>query len=246
VDMVEMDVHATSDGQLVVIHDPALDRTTDLHGAVRDLTLQQVRQADAGLWRGEAFRGQRVPTLNEALEVLRHRALGLLEIKADHLAERVLQVVTAARAQDQVVIQSFSPQTVERVKLLEPGVPAALLVSRLAAPSRLGARRLARRLLELHANTLAIWHAALTPVLFEEMRQRGISVWTWTVDQEIIMRDMAVLGVQGIITNYPDRLNQVLDDLVNAGQLHPALGRPRRVLRNRWARRRQLRRRAKD
>ncbi|MEW6750822.1 MAG: glycerophosphodiester phosphodiesterase family protein [Candidatus Latescibacterota bacterium] len=246
VDVVEMDVHATADGHLVVIHDPTLDRTTDRQGAVRELTLEQVRQADAGLWRGEAFRGQRVPTLQEALEVTRHRALALIEIKADYVAERVLQVVAGAGAQDQVVLQSLNPQTVERVKLLEPGVPAALLLGRLtAAPSRLRARRLARHLLELRANALAIWHAALTPALFEEMRQRGISVWAWTVDQEIIMRDMACLGVQGIITNYPDRLNRVLDDLVRCGQLHPALGRPRRVLRNRWARRRQLRRRAR-
>jgi hypothetical protein len=108
-------------------------------------------------------------------------------------------------------------------------------------PSRLRARRLVTQVLEVGANALAIWHATLTPTLIEEVRKRAIALWAWTVDEEIILRDMVLLGVQGIITNYPDRLNQILDDLVLDGRLHPPVGRPRRVMKNRWGRRRQLR-----
>jgi len=243
VDALEIDVHATADGHIVVLHDASLDRTTSGKGLVRQLTLEQVRKADAGSWWGEAFRGEKVPTLQEVLELARHRVLVLVEIKADGIAERTLQICADMRAEDQVVVQSFNPQTVHRIKLLDPGMPASLLIGKLpASPPRLRARRLARQLLQTGANALSIWHASLTPAFFEELRKRGISVWAWTVDEEIVMRDLVLQGIQGIITNYPDRLNQVLDDMVQDGRLHPPLGRRKRVLRNRWARRRQLRR----
>ena len=176
-----------------------------------------MRQADAGSWRGEAFRGEKVPTLQEVLELARHRALVLVEIKADFITERTLQIVAASRARDQVVVQSFNPQTVQRVKLLDPGMPAALLVGeRPASPSNLRIHELIGKVLQVGANALSIWHGEVQPVLLEEMRRRGIGVWTWTVDEEVVMRDLALAGVGGIITNYPDRLNRVLSELLNS------------------------------
>jgi glycerophosphoryl diester phosphodiesterase len=140
------------------------------------------------------------------------------------------------------VLQSFNPATVERVKLLAPGLPTALLIGQLpTTPSRVRARRLVQQVLQVGANALASWHATLTPPFLEEMRKRGVAVWAWTVDEDIVMRDLAMMGVQGIITNYPDRLNLVLDDLVEDGQLQPPLGRRQRLKRSRWGRRRQLR-----
>jgi glycerophosphoryl diester phosphodiesterase len=235
VDMLEVDVRKTGDGHIVVLHDPSLDRTTDSQGLVRDMTLEQVRQADAGA-------GERVPLLSEVLDLARHRAQVLLEIKSDFIAERVLQIIFESGAEDQVVLQSFNPQTVQRVKLLAPQLPASLLVGQLpTTPSRVRARRLVAQVLEVGANALSVWHATLTPPLIEEMRKRAIAVWAWTVDEEIIMRDLAMMGVQGIITNYPDRLNAVFDDLVDSGQIQPPLGRRQRQKRSRWSRRRQLR-----
>lgn len=243
VDAIEIDVHATVDSQIVVIHDNALDRTTDTQGTVSEMSLDEVRRADAGTWVDPAFAGQRVPILEEVLELARHRAVVLIEIKADYIAERVLQIVSSMRADDQVVMQSFNADTVRRVRALDPGIPTAWLVGKLPrTPARLRARRLVRQLLELGATALSIWHAALTPVFVEELRKRAVTVWAWTVDEEVIMRDMVAMGVQGIITNYPDRLNRVLSDLEGAGSIQPPLGRRQRLLRTRWVRRRRLRR----
>lgn len=240
-DVLELDVHLTGDGHVVVLHDATLDRTTDLTGPVSERSRAEVRRADAGSWFDPRFRGERVPLLQEVLELARQRALVLVEIKARHMAERVLQVVEEMDAGGQVIVQSFAPQTVRRVKLLEPAIPAALLISALpTTPSRIRARRMAREILEVGANAVAIWHAALTPPFFEEMRQRAIGVWAWTVDDEIVMRDLALMGVQGIITNYPDRLNRVLQDLERSGGIQPPLGRRRRLRQSRWGRRRQL------
>ena len=241
VDILEVDVHATGDGQIVAVHDSTLDRTTDGRGSVREQSLDQIRQVDAGSWFADDFRGERVPTLQEVLELARHRALVLIEVKADFIAERILHIVDSMAATSQVIIQSFNPQNVQRTKLLNPSIPTALLVGKLpTTPSRVRARRLVKQVLQAGANTLSIWHATLTPPLLEEMRKRGIAVWAWTVDQEIIMRDLALVGIQGIITNYPNLLNQVIGDLEREGQIRPALGR-RRSTRSRWGRRRQLR-----
>ena len=235
VDMLEIDVRLTGDGQLIVLHDPSLDRTTDCEGIVREMGLDEIRQADAG-------DGERVPILREVFDLARNRAPILLEIKSDFIAERVVQAIADAQIEEQVVVQSFNPQTVERVKRLAPHLPSSLLIGELpTTPSRVRARRLVSQVLEVGANTLSIWHATLTPSLIEEMRKRGIAVWAWTVDEEITMRDLAMMGVQGLVTNYPDVLNNVLDDLMESGQAQPPLGRRRLQNRGRWARRRQLR-----
>lgn len=246
VDAVELDVHGSRDGQVVVIHDPTLDRTTDRSGAVRDLTLAKIREADAGSGYGDSYRGERVPTLEEVLDLTRNRALALIEVKADYLAESVLRVIDTLDASSQVVVQSFNPEIVRRIKLLDCTIPTALLVGKLpAAPSRLRARRMVKEVLRVGANALAMWHAALTPEFFEEMRKRAVGVWTWTVDEEVVMRDMIQLGVQGIITNYPDRLNQVLLELETEGAILPPPGRRQRQKRTRWSRRREIRRRGR-
>ena len=241
VDVVEVDVHITADGKLVVVHDTTLDRTTDGTGPIRSQTSDRVRQANAGSWFDLDFSDQQVPLLEEVLEVARNRALVLIEIKADRIAEQVLRSVEDVAAGSRVIIQSLNRQTVQRVKLLDASIPAVLLVGQLAAtPSRVRARSLVRQVLQTGANALAIWHAALTPILLEEMRKRAISVWTWTVDEEIMMRDLIMMGVNGIITNVPNLLNDVIENLQQENQIQPPLGR-RRARRSRWGRRRQLR-----
>ncbi|MEC8646379.1 MAG: glycerophosphodiester phosphodiesterase family protein, partial [Candidatus Latescibacterota bacterium] len=124
IDMLEIDVRVTGDGQLIVLHDPSLDRTTDREGIVREMVLEEIRQADAGY-------GERVPVLREVFDLARHRAPILLEIKSDFIAELVVQAIAEAEFSEQVVVQSFNPQTVERVKRLAPHLPASLLIGEL-------------------------------------------------------------------------------------------------------------------
>ena len=242
VDVIEIDVHATRDGQIVVLHDATVDRTTDGTGFVAEQSFEEVRRVDAGSWFAAEFTGERVPLLEEVLDLARHRALVLIEIKADFITERILQVIESTVAAEHVVLQSFNPAIVERVKLLAPALPTALLIGQLpTTPSRVRARRLVQQVLQVGANALASWHATLTPPFLEEMRKRGVAVWAWTVDEDIAMRDLAMMGVQGIITNYPDRLNTVLDELLEEGRLQSPMGRRQRTKRSRWGRRRQLR-----
>jgi glycerophosphoryl diester phosphodiesterase len=242
VDAVEFDVRSSRDGELVIMHDPTIDRTTDREGPVSELTFTQLREADAGAWFGPAFAGQRIPTLQEALDLLRHRAVAVVEIKSDWIAERVLKVAYEVDVADQIVLQSFVPETVRRINAVDPAIPTALLLGNLpTSPARMRARRVAREILAVGANILNIWHAALTPPFFEEMRKRGVTVWTWTVDEPAVLRDVIQMGVQGIISNHPDRLNHVLEELEQEGAILVPMGRRQRLKPSRWRRRRQIR-----
>jgi glycerophosphoryl diester phosphodiesterase len=242
VDAVELDVRATRDGVLVVMHDLTIDRTTDREGPVDELSFSQLREADAGAWFGTEFAGERIPTLQEVFDLIRHRALAVVEIKADWLAEQVLKVAHDVDVADQIVVQSFSPETVRRVNAVDRSVPTALLLGNLpTSPSRMRARKVAREVLASGANILNVWHAALTPPFFEEMRKRGVSIWTWTVDQEAVLRDVIQIGVQGVATNHPDRLNRVLAEFEQEGAILVPMGRRQRLKPSRWRRRRQIR-----
>ncbi|MEQ4207401.1 glycerophosphodiester phosphodiesterase family protein [Actinopolymorpha sp. B9G3] len=112
---LELDVHLTSDDQLVVIHDSHLDRTTSGTGAVRSLSTDEVQALDAGSWYGADFAGERVPTLDEVLELTQGRARLNIELKAsgaDRVAERVIETVCRHAAADRVVVMSFSLDSV--------------------------------------------------------------------------------------------------------------------------------------
>src|SRR5437868_2438851 len=98
--MIELDLHSTADGQVVVIHDPTLDHTTNLRGRVDQLTLEQIKRADAG-------KGERVPTLDEVLDLTAGKVRLYLEIKDPRAAAPTLQTIRARHCQDAMLLASF-------------------------------------------------------------------------------------------------------------------------------------------
>ncbi len=207
VDAVELDVHLTRDGEPVVIHDHVLDRTTDGSGLVRDQTLAAVRHLDAGRWFGERFAGERVPTLAEALDLLRPVRV-IVEVKNGPIyypgiAARVAAEVRAA-GHDGVTVSSFDhPVLLE----LKPGAPelrtAVLFVGRLVNP--VGVARDAR------ADALHVHWAFLTPELVASAHAAGLCVEAWTVDDPAHMNLVLDVAPDGVMTNYPDRLRGVME-----------------------------------
>lgn len=211
VDAIEIDVHQTKDGEIVVCHDASLDRTTDTHGAIREMTLSQIRRADAGVRFSEAFAGERIPTLKEALDVMKGKALALIEIKPEDITRSVLQVIEEMGAKDEVVVQSFHREVVRQVTEMGSDIPRALLIG--GGPREKGQRwaiRWSHNVAAVGASTLSLSYGAVTPTLVEEVHRRGIHLWVWTVDEEENMKWMIEAGVDGIISNYPDRLTRAL------------------------------------
>lgn len=223
VDALEMDLHVTRDGEVVVIHDETLDRTTDGRGSIADLGLEEIKRWDAGGKFAPAFRGERVPTLREVIELVRASGDGRirldLELKyhpdrpgvPEDFEERVLAIVRRAGVRDRVNIISFHHPALAKVKGLEPGIRTGVLAGGRQAPADPVA--LVRR---FRADYFSPAFRHVTAEGVAALHRAGVPVVAWTVNEEADMRRMMALRIgtlagDGIATDYPDRVLRLLD-----------------------------------
>ena len=207
VDAVELDLHGTADGEVVVIHDASLDRTTNHSGQVNQATLETIKHADAGGWFAPEFVDEPVPTLVEALECIAKQTIAVLEIKDPLIAETVVAEIRETHTQDLAVIISFHTAVLQTVRSLEPRIPTGWLIgnhNNHASPVQL-----CQQLGALGSNLLNVNHQRITAEFAYEIRRRGIALWCWTVDDLSRMREMTAFGVQGITSNHPEHFAKV-------------------------------------
>jgi glycerophosphoryl diester phosphodiesterase len=210
VDFLETDVHLTADGEVVVLHDPTLERTTTGTGAVRD-----ARLADLAALRLRARDGsvtdERLPTLARLLDVLRPSGAGLLlEIKvgADRqpypsIEDRALALVRAGGLLDRVVFMAFEAETIARVHAREPAARTLLLVSARRAGAGGGADAV-RWTVEAGASSLGLDYRAVDAATVQAARGAGVRLAAWTVNEEADITRMFGLGVDLVISDRPD------------------------------------------
>ena len=210
-DGVELDVHLTRDGEAVVIHDFTVNRTTGDQGAVREMTLEQLQELDAGSWFDPIFASEHIPALQEVFDAIGHRLLVNVEVKSWPGRNRGLEAEVVRLIEDnnlvhRVIVSSFNPLSLRKVKRLNPNIPTALLY----APNLvLFLRRAWLGLIAPHE----FRHPHYTMVderLMAWARQKGYRVNAWTVNEAHEMRRLLALGVDGIITNHPDLLAEIL------------------------------------
>ncbi|WP_030707059.1 glycerophosphodiester phosphodiesterase [Streptomyces sp. NRRL F-2580] len=226
-DWVENDVQRTSDGELVVIHDDTLARTTNVEQVfpgrspwkVKDFTAAEITRLDAGSWFGEEYAGARVPTLRQYLNrVQRNQQKLLLEIKKPELypgiEEQTLKVLGDAGWLDErhvtkrLVVQSFSADCVRVVHRLRPDLLTAFLGTPTVAELPLYAE-FTDRINPWHTTISADWVAAVHGLL--GAHGRAMEVDTWIVDDAATARKVQDMGVDGIITNAPDVVQEAVD-----------------------------------
>lgn len=209
-DLVETDVRMTRDGELVLLHDASLARTTDAAERyprrwpwlAEDFTLEEISTLDAGSWFDAEFAGERVPTLREALAELDGRAGVLAEFKQPARYPSAAAAATGVLGRGGVVVQSFDRDFLRELDLLRPDVPVGFLGR---PPRRWAIRRLSR-----WAHLVNTRHSRVTAGFIEAVHRHGMVTWPWTVDGERRMRELLALGVDGVITNRPDVLLGVL------------------------------------
>jgi glycerophosphoryl diester phosphodiesterase len=203
-DAIEIDVHLSADGVPILMHDDSVDRTTDGQGAVASLTLAELWELDASARSPfETFRGEKVPTLAEALELTRGRALLVIEIKPPDIENEVLEAVRRAGALHWAMVWSFHPTVVAEVRRREPRLPAGLLTLNLSDA-------IAEQALELGAQATGVFHQNLSEGRVRQARRKALAVHAWTADEPMEMRRLATAGVDGIVTNFPDRARSFL------------------------------------
>lgn len=208
-DMIELDVHGSKDGRLIVIHDSSTARTArgNPQGAVADLTLAQLRMLDAGVWKGPGFAGERIPTLDEVLAAFKGRAMLLIELKARGIEERVAQAIREAGMEDGVMLQSFDAESVRIMHGLLPEAPAGVLYrdTWILDPAGRG-RRIVEQVHEVGASFAGMNVGAVSAQLVTTLKNGGLDVFAWTADDDWIFAHLIEAGVDGIITNHPERL----------------------------------------
>jgi len=219
VDLLETDVHLTADGEVVIVHDPTLDRTTTGRGAVRDVKLSDlmgVRLKD----RDGTATTEHLPTLRELLDLLRPASASLLlEIKVGPnrepypgIEEKVLGLVRDAGLLDRVLVMAFEDETLRRVRTLDPKVRTVLLVSTRRA-ERAAARDVVRWVTAMGANDLGIDYRALNADIVAAARASRVRVAAWTVNEAADMKRVIGLGVDVVISDRPDLAKRVVTGL---------------------------------
>jgi glycerophosphoryl diester phosphodiesterase len=193
------------------MHDDTLDRTTNGRGKVSDYTLKELRQFDAGSWFAPQFAGEKIPTLIEVLNLAKGKIPVNIEIKDESpsryeiidLADRALQEVKKAGMEGEVIFSSFHPSSLERIKERDPGIWVALLY-----------RRDWNSLQEVTGGmafpVVNLGHSFLTKEKIERIHEESLKVNTYTVNSEEEMEQFIRWKVDGIITNHPDKLIQIL------------------------------------
>lgn len=206
--MIEFDVRPTSDGQIVVFHDDTTARWDGQIRLIAALTLAEVRQLDIG--------GAQVPTLDEVCAWASGNGVGLnVELKVAGIEAEVAQVVAQHGVGEQVIVSSFDFAALETMRTVAPELKLGVLMGSdtLAPHVRL---REAWPLPVLRRLSARAWHPAwqlpLLDQLVPQVRRAGYAVYVWTVDDPVVMRRLLRLQVDGIMTNQPALLRQVMQD----------------------------------
>ncbi|MGI6609745.1 MAG: glycerophosphodiester phosphodiesterase [Limnochordia bacterium] len=206
--MSELDIHQSRDGELIVIHDAKVDRTTNGSGAVSDLSLAEIKRLDAGTWFAPAYAGEQVPTLQEVMDFVKGKMALNVEVKAGYhgaypgIIDRLIEHISRNGLVDSLVVSSFNREYLLELRRKAPSVRAALLYSR---PFPEPWQDAVDQGWDLHPNA-----GAIDAELMDEAHSRGVEVRAWTPNEPDTMRSLIALGVDAIITNYPDRLQEVL------------------------------------
>ena len=198
---LELDVHFTSDEHIVVIHDDTVDRTTNGQGPVTGHTLAELQALDAGVWFGQEFSGERIPTFADVLDRYRGRAHLHTEVKgySDHLSERTVDLIRTHGMVGEVTITSFQRARLAETRAYAPELPTGWLVADVTDEVLADARRMKLTQLCPRAN-------AVTPALVERLHAEGFVVRAWGVANEELMRQVVRAGADGMTVNFPDTL----------------------------------------
>jgi glycerophosphoryl diester phosphodiesterase len=184
-EVIEIDVHRSRDGELIVMHDERVDRTTNGSGYIRDLRLAQLRALE-------------VPTLADAMQAVKGRASLMIELKVRHIVPDVVRVA-ADIPEVSVFYASFFHSELLRVRELEPEARTIALLE--AVPVSLTAFAI-----EAQATHAGVAFQSLEPDFVRALKDAGLAVFTYTVDEPREIEYARSLGVDGLISNFPDRL----------------------------------------
>lgn len=204
-DYSEIDVQETLDGQIILLHDKTLERTTNENISIWNVTYKEIKDLDAGSWFEEKYGEEKIPTLKGVLELVQNKIKLNIELKTNghekKLAERVVELVHENNFSEQCIFTSFDYRQIERVKELDPNMKVGLIFSQY--PKDFDVFKAPIEILSVH-------HRIVNEEFMRKAKIYGKEVHVWTVNDSSLMTEMINLGVSSLITNYPDKAKHLL------------------------------------
>lgn len=205
--MAELDVQQTADDHLVVIHDDRLERTTTGRGFVWQKTLPELRGLDAGGWFDMHFRGEPLPTLDQVIALVRGKMKLNIEVKLHgherDIARLVIEAIRRHKFEKECIVTSFGHRVADEIKARAPDLVVGYIFAK---------DQFSDSLFDGPVDVLSAHYSLVDEAFVHRARAAGKQVHVWTVNRESDMRRMINLGVDAIITNYPDKLRQIVDE----------------------------------
>ncbi|GAA4839573.1 glycerophosphodiester phosphodiesterase [Paenibacillus vulneris] len=211
---IELDVHLSADGEIIVCHDETLNRTTNGTGKIIDKTLAEIQALDAGSWHSEVYRGEKVPTLGEVFDLVPDSIMINVEVKNSYdgrMDRKLVEFLRERSLFDRVVVSSFDHKCLCAIKRLEPKVKIGLLYQLRLADAAAYAKTLGVDVYSLHPD-----YRIVDKEDVEKADRAGIQVYPYTANDEKDLRALMDLGVSGIITDFPDRLKEIRSSRAHA------------------------------
>jgi glycerophosphoryl diester phosphodiesterase len=199
--MCELDVQQTADDHLVVMHDDTLDRTTNGSGNLWQMTLSELQQYDAGEWYDKRFAGEKLPALEQVIALVRGKMTLNIEIKMHgherNIAPLVVDTLRRETFEHECVVSSFDRKVIDEIKSQAPELKTGYIFDW---------RKFAPEVFRGPVELLSVHYSLIDAPFLAQAHAAGKRVHTWTVNDQWLMRRLIELGVDGMITNYPDRL----------------------------------------
>ncbi|KAA0229489.1 glycerophosphodiester phosphodiesterase [candidate division KSB1 bacterium] len=208
--MTEIDVQQTADDQLVLFHDDSLARTSSGRGLLWQKNLAELKMLDAGSWFNAQFAGEPLPTLAEAIALVRGKIKLNIEVKLHgherNIAQLVVETIRREQFEQECIVTSFGFEVADEIKRLAPELSVGYIF---------GPREYREEVFSGNVEVLSTHHSLVDAAFVQKARAAGKEVHVWTVNEKPLMNKLLDLGVNAIITNYPDRLAEVLKSREN-------------------------------
>jgi len=212
VDMIECDVHLTKDNKAIIMHDDTLSRTTNGKGKVSNFTLKQIKKLDAG-------KGEKIPTVQEIIDLIKNKCQLNLEIKGKKPAQEVAKTITKNNAESYIIVSGNSVEALQEVKKINPKIKTALVfwatktdlgqilfdtIARIFIP--ITRRIIVKKAKQAHTQAISLGKILATSTTINYLHQNNLKVYVWTVNKKKEIDKFKSRNVDGIFSNYPDRL----------------------------------------
>lgn len=219
VDMVDIDVHLSKDGELIVMHDFSIEKTTNGTGEIKYLTLEELKKVDAGSWFDSRFTNERIPTLEETLALINSEKILFIEVKGGNsvypgIEQKVVDEIKKYNALKWVIVKSFDLNSILRIKKLYPELSTFYLSGKTFEKDYISIKKnlTEGKNIQRNFDGIAIHFSKLDAEKVETIKKYGLKVFTYTVNEKSDLRKVIAMKVDGIVTDAPDIMIELLQN----------------------------------